>query len=58
MKTLLVQPKVRDQADLKDWVSARVPIFYILVGGHDELVFDGQSLAVDEVTVGWCWKAV
>ncbi|MGQ9781495.1 MAG: NAD+ synthase [Nitrososphaeria archaeon] len=27
----------------------RIPIFYVnLVGGQDELVFDGQSLAVDE----------
>ncbi len=31
-------------------VRNRVPLFYVnLVGGQDELVFDGQSLAVDEV---------
>ena len=30
-------------------VRNRVPLFYVnLVGGQDELVFDGQSLAVDE----------
>jgi NAD+ synthase (glutamine-hydrolysing) len=36
----------------------RVPLFYVnLVGGQDELVFDGQSMAVDKtgtlVALGW-----